>query len=88
MKYIWTDTHQKCFENLKYKLCGKHLVFYDSDKTLELNTNTSNYAVGAVLIQYNENKEKQPFTFISRALNDRKIRYSVTEKETSVSMGS
>ena len=67
MKYIWTDTHQKCFENLKYKLCGKLLVFYDSDKTLELNTNTSGYAVGAVLIQYNENKEKQPITFISRA---------------------
>ena len=28
-----------------------------------------------------ENKEKQPIAFISRALNDREIRYSVTEKE-------
>ena len=28
-----------------------------------------------------ENKEKQPIAFISRALNDREIRYSVSEKE-------
>ena len=48
---------------------------------LELHTDASNYAVGAVLIHYDENKEKQPIAFISRALNDRKIRYSVTEKE-------
>ena len=81
MKYIWTDTHQKCFENLKYELFGKHLAFYDRDKTLELHTDASNYAVGAVLIQYDENKEKQPIAFILRALNDREIRYSVTEKE-------
>ena len=80
-KYIWTDTHQKCFENSKYELCGKHLAFYDPDKTLELHTDASNYAVGAVLIQYDENKEKQLIVFISRALNDREIRYSVTEKE-------
>ena len=34
-----------------------------------------------VLIQYDENKGKQLIAFISRALNDREIRYSVTEKE-------
>ena len=50
VKYIWTETHQKCFENLKYELCGKHLAFYDPDKTLELDTDASNHAVGAVLI--------------------------------------
>ena len=31
VKYIWTETHQKCFESLKYELCGKHLGFYDPD---------------------------------------------------------
>ena len=67
---------------MKYELCGKHLAFYDLDKILELHTDTSNYAVGAVLIQYDENKGKQPIAFISRALNDREIRYSVTEKES------
>ena len=35
----------------------------------------------AVSIQYDENKEKQPIPFISRALNDREICYSVTEKQ-------
>ena len=33
LKYMWTDTHQKCFENLKYELFGKYLAFYDPDKT-------------------------------------------------------
>ena len=80
VKYIWTDTHQKCFENLKYELCGKHLAFYERDKTLELHTDASNYAVGVVLMQYDENKEKQPTAFISRALNDREILYSVTKE--------
>ena len=69
VKYIWTDTHQKCFENLKYELCRKHFAFYDPDRTLELHTDASNYAVDVVLIQYDENKEKQPISFISRALN-------------------
>ena len=81
MNYIWTDTNQTCFENLKYQLCENHLAFYDTDKSLELHTDTSNYAVGAVLIQYNENNEKQPIAFILRASNNREIRYSVTEKE-------
>ena len=81
MKYIWTDTYQKCFENLKYELCGKHLGFYDPDKTLELHSDASNYAVGAVLIQSDENKGKQQIAFISRALHNREIRYIVTEKE-------
>ena len=81
MNYIWTDTNQTCFENLKYQLCENHLAFYDTDKSLELHTDTSNYAVGAVLIQYDENNEKQPIAFILRASNNREIRYSVTEKE-------
>ena len=66
---------------MKYELCGKHLAFYDPDKTLESHNDASNYAVGAVLIQYDENKGKQPIAFLSRALNDREIRYSVTKKE-------
>ena len=64
LKYIWIETHQKCFENLKYELYGKHLGLYDPDKTLELHTDASNYPVGAVLKPYDENKEKQPITFI------------------------
>ena len=64
VKYIWIETHQKCFENLKYELYGKHLGLYDPDKTLELHTDASNYPVGAVLKPYDENKEKQPITFI------------------------
>ena len=47
----------------------------------ELQTDASNYAVGAVLIQYDESKEKQPIAFISRALNDCEICCSITEKE-------
>ena len=66
---------------MKYELCGKHLAFCDADKTLELHTDPSNYVVGAVLIQDDENKEKQPIAFISRASNDREICYSVTKKE-------
>ena len=81
VKYIWNDTYQKYFENLKYELCGTHLPFHDPDKTLELDSDASNYTVGVVLIQHDENKEKQPIAFISRALNDREIRCSVTMKE-------
>ena len=50
-------------------------------KLLELHTDASNYAIGVVGIQYNKNKGKQPVAFISRALNDCEICYSVTEKE-------
>ena len=87
MKYRWTDTYQKCFENLKYELCGKHLGFSDPDKTLELHSDASNYAVGAVLIQSDENKGKQQIAFISRALHNREIRYIFRERGFSVSTG-
>ena len=66
---------------MKYELCGKHLAFYDPYKTLELHTDALNDAVGAALIQYDEDKGKQPIAFLLRALNDWEIRYSVTEKE-------
>ena len=71
--------HQKRFENLNCELCGNYLAFYDPDKTLELHTNASNYAVGSALIQYDKNKGKQPIAFISRTLNDREVHNSVTE---------
>lgn len=52
------------------------LVYPDLNKPLEVTTDASNYALGAVLSQ-----DQKPIAFISKTLNQPETNYSTTEKE-------
>ena len=70
-------TYINAFEQLKTFLTTHPILKYpDFEKQFKLNTDASQYAIGAVLLQ-----ENHPVAYASRTLNNHEIRYSTTEKE-------
>lgn len=65
------------FDQIKQKLC-EHVELYQPnfDKPFELTTDSSNFAIGAVLSQ-----GRHPITFISRTLSQTEQNYATNEKE-------
>lgn len=65
------------FEQLKTLITSHPILKYpDFNKPFKINTDASQYAIGAVLLQDNH-----PVAYASRTLNNHEIRYSTTEKE-------
>lgn len=65
------------FENLKRNITNHPILkFPNFEKSFELTTDASNYAIGAVLTQ-----DKQPVCYASRTLNEHERNYSTTDKE-------
>lgn len=65
------------FETMKTLMTTHPILKYpDFTKEFKLNTDASNFAIGAVLLQDNH-----PIAYASRTLNDHEIRYNTTEKE-------
>ena len=58
----------------------------DPSKPYEMQTDTSDYAVGGVLVQLNDQEELRPFAFFSRKLScspgKGQCNWSIREKET------
>ena len=77
----WTDKMKKSFEKLKVKLCSPPvLVFPRHDGTYILDTDASFYAIGAVLSQVQDGKERV-ISYASRKLTKYERSYCITRKE-------
>ena len=83
-QWSWTPQCQQAFELLKAKLSAapvlKHPDFTPG-KPFILCTDASDYAVGAVLAQLDEDNFERPIAFASRTLQASERNYSVTDKE-------
>ena len=80
--FYWGAEQQKAFEILKQKLLeAPILITPDPNKPYMLQTDASNYAVGAVLSQMDDKKRDHPVAYISRTLKKAEINYSATERE-------
>jgi hypothetical protein len=52
-KFVWKESQQKAFEELKHCLCSASvLALSDLQQLFEIETNASDYAVGAILTQH------------------------------------
>jgi len=72
---------EKAFDDLKTILASSEvLAFTDFRKPFHLTTDASNYAIGAVLSQIDNGKDR-PIAYISRSLNKTEENYAVNEKE-------
>ncbi len=75
--FIWSDSHEQTFSSLKRMLSvAPVLRYYSLDEEVTVEADSSDYGLGAVLLQAG-----QPVAFASRTLSQTKRNYSQMEKE-------
>lgn len=75
--WLWTETHEKHLQLLKKSIaCAALLSPYDVNKTIDIQADASQFALGAVLMQ-----EGRPITYASRSLTSTEQNYAQIEKE-------
>ena len=80
-KFLWTEECNEAFENLKTALTTAPILAYPKPELqFILDTDASNYAVGAALSQLEDGKERV-IAYMSKSLNRHEISYCVTRKE-------
>ena len=80
----WGQQQQEAFERIKLLLTSAPvLALYDPNKETILSADASSHGIGAVLLQRQENGERKPVAYKSRALTptDTKQWYAQIEKE-------
>jgi transposase InsO family protein len=76
-KFIWHDKEQKAFEDIKAIISRETLLAYpDFSKDFHIYTDSSDYQLGAVIMQ-----NDRPLAFYSRKLNSAQKRYTTGEQE-------
>ena len=82
MQGEWTDKCQKAFDKLKHAIThAPVLILPDHSKPFEMMTDCSKGAVGAVLMQRNEEGKLQPCAYFSVKLTAAEAKYPVHEFE-------
>lgn len=81
-KFCWTADTEKAFHELKKKLTGSEVLAYPDINGTEfiLDTDASHYAIGGVLSQVQNGKERV-ISYGSRSLTRAERNYCVTRKE-------
>lgn len=76
-QWQWLDHHEQQFSQLKSLLCQSPiLVHYDIKKPIRLSVDSSQHAVGAVILH-----GKNPIAYASKTLNKSQMNYAQIEKE-------
>ena len=76
-KFVWHDKEQKAFEDIKKIISRETLLAYPNfNDEFHLYTDSSDYQLGAVLMQNN-----RPLAFYSRKMNSAQKRYTTGEQE-------
>jgi hypothetical protein len=78
----WTHDCETAFATLKQILTSHPILDApDFDRTFILQTDASNFGLGAVLSQLDDNQTEHPVLYLSRKLQGAEENYSVPEKE-------
>ncbi len=82
VKWKWTPKENDAFCELKKKLgAAPVLTYFRADLPLKLDTDASNYGIGAVISYIMPNGSERPIAFASRTLSKSKRNYAQIEKE-------
>ena len=78
----WSDEDKQAFNDMQLAIgSAQKLHFVDDSKEVILQTDASDYGIGAALYQVGDDGEKIPIAFISKALVNEQLNWSVPEKE-------
>ena len=81
-KFKWSSEEEKAFQQLKCCLLKSPVLIYpDLQKDFVIHADASDFAIGAVLGQLDDNNDMQAIAYMSRKLNDVESRYSTTDRE-------
>ncbi|XP_065356057.1 uncharacterized protein LOC135950441 [Calliphora vicina] len=81
-KFNWTTEAQKSFEKIKFLLTTTPVLSNpDFTRKFYLHCDASDYGIGAVLVQLDDNGSEKPVAYMSKKLNTAQRNYSVTERE-------
>ena len=76
-QFIWSNVHQDAFNKLTQLISEPPLLrYYDLEEEVTIETDASDYGLGAVLLQAG-----RPVAFASRTMTETERRYSQIEKE-------
>ena len=76
-QFIWSNVHQDAFNKLTQLISEPPLLrYYDLEEKVTIETDASDYGLGAVLLQAG-----RPVAFASRTMTETERRYSQIEKE-------
>jgi len=82
IKLTWTPSYQDAFDKLKEMFTtGPILTHFDDTHPTMLETDTSDFALGAVLSEVCEDEKWHPVAFHSRKYSPAEINYDVYDKE-------
>lgn len=80
--FVWPETAQVAFDKVKQLLTTAPVLRNpDFKKKFFVHCDASDFGIGAVLVQLDEEGQEGPIAFMSRKLNSAQRNYSVTEKE-------
>jgi len=82
-KFIWSSDSQKAFDEIKSKFSSAPVLAYPNhDLPFLVETDSSNFAIGAILSQTSPKDNKiHPVAFFSRSLNPTERNYPIYDKE-------
>lgn len=83
IKFSWTSKTQDAFEEIKYKFSSAPVLAYPNrDLPFLVETDSSNFAIGAILSQNSLKDNKiHPVAFFSRSLTSAEKNYPIYDKE-------
>jgi hypothetical protein len=80
--WLWDDAAQQAFEQLKTAMISEPILqHFDPDRPLTLETDASDYAIGAVCSQPDNSNVLHPLGYFSRKLRDAELNYDIHDKE-------
>ena len=82
VQFQWTENEQFAFEELKRKFAEKPiLATFDLEKPITLETDASDYVIGACILQPDDQGRLHPIAYYSRKLSEAEKNYDIHDKE-------
>src|SRR5450755_4003971 len=80
--FSWTENKQFAFKELKRRFSEiPILTIFDPEQPIVVKTDTSNYAIGAYLMQIGKDGKLHPVAFYSKKMSPAEMNYDIHDKE-------